>query len=82
MLAVKTTFKDRWRQVAEECSDLPVRHLLTVQEGVSEAQFRLINNAGIRLVVPQKQIGKYAESLRPEIMTLESFLADARTACL
>lgn len=81
MLAVKTTFKDRWRQVAEECADLPVRHLLTVQEGVSEAQFRLINNAGIRLVVPQKQIGKYAEVLRPEIMTLESFLADTRTAC-
>ncbi|MFN3723485.1 MAG: type II restriction endonuclease [Paracoccaceae bacterium] len=80
MLAVKTTFKDRWRQVTEECSDLPVRHLLTLQEGVSEPQFKLITNAGIRLVVPEKQIEKYAKEIRPHILTVEGFLADVRTA--
>ena len=78
MLAVKTTFRDRWRQVAEECADLPVRHLLTLQEGVSEAQFRLITDAGIRLVVPEKIITKYAKPIRPQILTLEAFMADAR----
>ncbi|HCP80149.1 MAG TPA: type II restriction endonuclease [Octadecabacter sp.] len=80
MLAVKTTFKDRWRQVTEECADLPVRHLLTLQEGVSEPQFKLISNAGIRLVVPEKRIEKYATSIRPHIVSVESFLADVRTA--
>jgi hypothetical protein len=80
MLAVKTTFKDRWRQVTEECSDLPVRHLLTLQEGVSEPQFKLITDAGIRLVVPEKRIEKYAKSIRPHILTVESFMADVRTA--
>lgn len=79
MLAVKTTFRDRWRQVTEECSDLPTRHLLTLQEGVSEAQFKLITDAGIRLVVPEKQIEKYAKSIRPHVLTVESFLADLRT---
>jgi len=80
MLAVKTTFKDRWRQVTEECADLPVRHLLTLQEGVSEPQFKLITDAGIRLVVPEKRIEKYAKSIRPHIMSVESFMADVRTA--
>ena len=80
MLAAKTTFKDRWRQVTEECPDLPDKHLLTLQEGVSEAQFRLLRAAGIQLVVPAKRIEAYAKALRPEIMSLESFLADLRTA--
>jgi hypothetical protein len=72
--------KDRWRQVTEECADLPVRHLLTLQEGVSEPQFKLITDAGIRLVVPEKRIEKYAKSIRPHIMSVESFMADVRTA--
>jgi len=80
MLAVKTTFRDRWRQVAEECADLPTRHLLTLQEGVSEAQFKLITDAGIQLVVPEKQFEKYARSIRPNLITVEGFMADVRTA--
>ena len=79
MLAAKTTIRDRWRQVTEECSDLPARHLLTLQEGVSEAQFKLIVDAGIRLVVPQKQIERYAPSIRPHLLTVEAFMADLRT---
>ena len=78
MLAAKTTFKDRWRQVTEECPDLSCKHMLTLQEGVSEAQFRLLRAAGIQLVVPMGRIKAYAEALRPEILSLESFLADLR----
>lgn len=80
MLAVKTTFRDRWRQVTEECSDLPARHLLTLQEGVSEDQFRLITNAGIRLVVPEKQMRSYKKSIRPHLLSVEGFMAEVRTA--
>lgn len=80
MLAVKTTFKDRWRQVTEECADLPTRHLLTLQEGVSETQFRLITEAGIRLVVPEKRIEKFARDIRPHVLTVEGFMADVRTS--
>jgi hypothetical protein len=78
MLAVKTTFKDRWRQVTEECADLPTRHLLTLQEGVSETQFRLITEAGIRLVVPERRIETFAAAIRPHVMTVESFMAELR----
>lgn len=78
MLAAKTTLRDRWRQVTEECADLPSRHLLTVQEGISEAQFRLITDAGLTLVVPQKLIDKFAKSIQPHLLTVEGFLATAR----
>ena len=52
--------------------------MLTLQEGVSEAQFRLLRAAGIQLVVPKGRIKSYAEALRSEILSLESFLADLR----
>ena len=80
MLAVKTTFRDRWRQVTQECSGLKTRHLLTLQEGVSEAQFKLIRDADIQLVVPKKKITKYANSIQPYLLTVEAFMAEIRTA--
>ena len=36
MLAVKTTCRDRWRQILNEARRIETKHLLTVQEGVSE----------------------------------------------
>lgn len=36
MLAVKTTCRDRWRQILNEADRIPGKHLLTLQEGVSE----------------------------------------------
>lgn len=47
MLAVKTTCKDRWRQILTEADRIPAKHLLTLQEGVSTAQFREMTNAGV-----------------------------------
>ena len=56
MLAVKTTCKDRWRQVLNEAARIPAKHLLTLQEGVSENQFREMTESGVRLVVPNSHI--------------------------
>ncbi len=78
MLAAKTTCKDRWRQVLEEANRIPVKHLLTLQEGVSETQFRQMTESGLKLVVPRSLHKKYPESVRPHVMTLESFLAELR----
>ena len=50
--AAKTTCKDRWRQITHEADRIPVKHRLTLQEGVSEAQFREMKGAGVQLVVP------------------------------
>ena len=78
MLATKTTCRDRWRQVINEADRIPVKHLLTLQEGVSEAQFREMTQANVQLVVPEPLIVKFPAAIRTDIMTLESFLGDLR----
>jgi len=78
MLAAKTTCRDRWRQVLNEAARIPVKHLLTLQEGVSEGQFREMTEAKVQLVVPEPLIEKFPRSIRPHIQTLESFIADVR----
>lgn len=78
MLAAKTTCKDRWRQVLNEAARIPVKHLLTLQEGVSIPQFREMKAEGVQLVVPSKLHVKYPEKLRSELISLETFIAEAK----
>lgn len=78
MLGVKTTCKDRWRQVLNVADRIPQKHLLTLQEGVSENQFREMTEAGVQLVVPRRLHEKYPLSVKPHLLTFESFLADVR----
>lgn len=80
MLAVKTTCKDRWRQILTEADRIQAKHLLTLQEGVSENQFKEMKDANINLVVPKPLIKKYPRSIQPELIEFNSFLADARLA--
>lgn len=78
MLAAKTTCKDRWRQILNEAERIPVKHLLTLQEGVSEKQFREMTEAGVRLVVPLRLHDSYPQPVRAHLVTLESFIGDVR----
>lgn len=78
MLAVKTTMKDRWRQILNEAHRVEHKHLLTLQEGLSEAQFREMVEAKVTLVVPKPIIEKFPESVQPHLQTLESFIGDMR----
>lgn len=80
MLAAKTTCKDRWRQVISEADRIKVKHLLTLQEGVSAAQFREMHHAGIRLVVPRVLFSRYPDDVRPLLQTVEQFVAEVRSA--
>jgi hypothetical protein len=74
MLAVKTTIKDRWRQVLEEADKIPKKHLYTLAEGVSLAQFRQISAAGLTLVVPRENVRKFPEEIRSELLDLNDFI--------
>jgi hypothetical protein len=82
MLAAKTTCKDRWRQVLNEADRIPVKHLLTLQEGVSEGQFREMTDAGVKLVVPSGLHRAYPDNIRPYLITFESFIGDVRVLSL
>lgn len=78
MLAAKTTCKDRWRQITTEASDIPLKHLLTLQEGVSENQFQEMRQENVQLVVPTKLHRSYPPSVRPHLISFESFIAEVR----
>ncbi len=78
MLAVKTTCRDRWRQILNEADRIPIKNLLTLQEGVSEAQFAEMAAAGVRLVIPSNLISTFPTSVQPHLQTLESFIGDVR----
>lgn len=78
MLAVKTTCKDRWRQILNEADRIPAKHLLTLQEGVSETQFSEMVNAGVQLVVPAGLTDKFPKAVQPHLQSLESFIGDIR----
>jgi hypothetical protein len=80
MLAVKTTCKDRWRQVIDEAARLPEKFLLTLQNGVSLSQYAQMRTAGIRLVIPKKLHTAFDDSIRSELISLASFIADTRSA--
>lgn len=78
MLAAKTTLKDRWRQILNEANRVPRKHLLTLQEGVSENQFREMQDCNVQLVVPRGLIGKYPAAVQPHLLTVRDFLAELR----
>jgi hypothetical protein len=82
MLAVKTTCRDRWRQILNEADRIPAKHLLTLQDGVSEAQFREMTQAGVQLVVPAGLICRFPAQVQPALQTLESFIGDIRLLAL
>lgn len=78
MLAVKTTCKDRWRQILNEADRIPNKHLLTLQEGISEGQFTEMTEAGVQLVIPAGLFDKFPKTVQPHLQTLESFIGDVR----
>ncbi|MGO7727946.1 type II restriction endonuclease [Rhizobium leguminosarum] len=80
MLAAKTTCKDRWRQILNEANRIPVKHLLTLQQGVSKNQFEEMTDAGVRLVVPAPLHRSYPRSVRPHLITLAQFIGDIRAS--
>lgn len=78
MLGVKTSVKERWRQVLDEAERIPEKHLFTLSEGVSPDQFGQMEGARLRLVVPESNVSKFPESIQHKLMTLADFVGLVR----
>lgn len=81
MLGVKTTCKDRWRQILNEADRVQSKHLITLQEGVSVDQFREMQAANVLLVAPAGLHEKYPKEIRGELCSLERFIAETKAIC-
>lgn len=78
MLAVKTSCKDRWRQVLAEADRIPSKHLLTLEPGISAAQTDEMRKERMQLVVPRPLHDSYRPGQREEILTVSAFIELAR----
>lgn len=78
MLAVKTTVKDRWRQILNEANRITESHLFTLQQGVSLNQFEEMKQERVKLVVPQPLHDSFPKEIRGELLSLESFIRETR----
>ena len=74
MLAAKTTCKDRWRQILTEADRIKVKHLFTIQKGISRNQLNEMYKQNVCLVVPSRLIETFPQEFRGRILTLETFI--------
>lgn len=74
ILGIKTTCKDRWRQVLNEGRRVPRKHILTMQQGISAAQLAEMHAAGVTLVVPDRLHELYPLEGGAELLTVQAFL--------
>ncbi len=78
VVGVKTTCKDRWRQVLNEARRVHRKHILTVQQGISAKQLAEMRDSGVSLVVPQKLHSMYPAVERMEVLTVRQFVDTVR----
>jgi hypothetical protein len=78
MLGIKTTCKDRWRQILNEATRIHKKHLFTLQPGISSRQIKSMLQAEIILVVPQGLHSCYPPELEDVILNFESFISDIK----
>lgn len=80
VLGVKTTCKDRWRQVTKEAPRIRQKHLLTLQKGISGNQMKEIHRSQVTLVVPKSLHKEYPPEFRNHLLTVEAFVDKFHTA--
>jgi hypothetical protein len=78
MLGVKSTCKDRWRQVLTEAARIPEKHLLTLETAISQNQTDEMQANGLRLVVPEALHATFNESQCAWLLTFAEFISFLR----
>ena len=73
-LGAKTTCKDRWRQILNEADRIPIKHLFTLQQGISPQQLDEMKSENVILVVPKSYLSTYPPENRKDIWTLKKFI--------
>jgi len=78
MLGVKTTGKDRWRQVLTEAERIFQKHLCTLEPSISEDQTNEMIFHQLQLVVPSSIVSTYNNKQQTWLMTVSDFVSLAR----
>ena len=74
MLGAKSTLKDRWRQVLSEAERIKIKHLLTLEPGISENQTTEMHAKDLHLVVPRSLHKTFRDPQQAWLMDVYEFL--------
>lgn len=74
MLGVKTTLKDRWRQVLAEAERIKNKHLITLEPAISWNQTQEIIANNLQLVIPQPLMETFLPQQRERLINLGAFI--------
>jgi len=78
MVGVKTTCKDRWRQVLNEAKRIQNKYILTTQQGISTKQLKEMKDAHVQLIVPADLHTKYPPRSEMKLLPVDGFLQAIR----
>ena len=78
MLGVKSTCKDRWRQILSEADRIERKHLLTLEAAISENQTEEMKAGRIQLVLPEKIHATYTKEQQKWLYSVEGFLNEVK----
>jgi hypothetical protein len=73
MLGVKSTCKDRWRQVLAEADRIKLKHLLTLEAAISTNQTDEMWAKDLQLVLPRSLHETYTDIQREWLMDVSAF---------
>lgn len=76
MLAVKSTCKDRWRQVLAEAKRIERKHLLTLEAPISTGQTDEMRESNLQLVVPRGLQEAYRPEQQAWLMDFAGFIEE------
>jgi type II restriction enzyme len=78
VIGLKTTCKDRWRQVLNEAPKHKSKHIVTLQQGISGAQLQEMHTAGVSLVVPQALHKSFPKEHTINLLSVEAFIQEVK----
>ncbi len=78
MLGVKTSAKERWRQVLAEADRIDNKHLITLEPAISKNQTDEMIAQNLQLVLPQPLMETYTEEQQADLITLSDFIGIVR----
>jgi hypothetical protein len=79
MLGVKSSAKDRWRQILPEARRVSEKHLCTLQAGISENQTKQMKDEHVRLVIPAAVHTSYSDAQREQLLDVTAFIELVRS---
>ncbi len=71
MLGVKTTCKDRWRQIMSEADRISQKHLLSLEAAISQHQTNEMASRNVQLVLPQTLHSSYHSSQQKWLLNVK-----------